>query len=206
MVVRPRSAVIICGLTWALCAALLIEDVWRIGFAAVFDLPIVLAVAVAVWALLWRPCLIVREDSATVRNVLSTTELPFASILHVRIGAMVRIEHLDAAGRERVVTAWNAPGVGRDDVRERTGRARQDDLRGRGGAGQGRSTATWSERLVSDQQASPSAVLRRRWEQWQHVRPDVGAPTAAGRTRIALLPLALVAASLVLGVLRIAQL
>ncbi|WP_347040710.1 PH domain-containing protein [Brachybacterium nesterenkovii] len=164
---RPRSATLICILTWVLCAALLLDAVMRAGLPGLRVAPFLVLAAVVVWALLWNPRVVLSEDRVLVRNVLVQHALPFGTIRHVRLGSMLRFDIEGADGRERTITAWNAPGIGRD---------RPDPARGRaeaGGAGHGPSSGRRlgpGERLARDQQRSGSAIVVRRWERWCDAR------------------------------------
>lgn len=203
VVVRPRSAALLCLVTAVILAALMIDALLRAGADGLRWLPAVLLIGAVIWAVLWRPCVIAGRESVQVRNVLSTADLPYAAVTAVRIGAMVRLEYEDASGRERTVTAWNAPGVGRESPRGRLGRIHGQE-RSRTSAAERRTVADWGERLVRDQQRSPSAVIRRRWEQWHEQHPPeqhpqeaaAGRPQDSGRphgqVRLAAAPLAIV--------------
>src|SRR5690625_7364498 len=67
-------------------------------------------------------------------------------------------------GRPVVITAWNAPGVGKDRPRDRLA---SSSVHSRYGQDHAHHTApsTWSERLVRDQRASPSHAVVQAWEQ-----------------------------------------
>src|SRR5690625_2009248 len=108
-------------IVWALCAATIVESFWAIGIHGWQFAVLPLAVGAVVWALLWAPRVVVRPGSVEVRNVLITHDLPMAAIEDVRLGAMLRVilPPRGSNGRPVVITAWNAPGVGKDRPRDR---------------------------------------------------------------------------------------
>lgn len=166
---RPRSSTVLCLIVWAPILILSLDAVIRAGWEGVRALPIALIVGVAVWVLLWSPRLVLREDRVEVRNIVIAHDLPFVAIERVRIGAMVRFDVLTADREEKTYTAWNAPALKRDHVRT----TRQG----------GRVTVEQSapQRLVADQAACRSTVVRTRWENWQDRHE--GAPFEPARTR-----------------------
>lgn len=196
----------LCGLVWAFCGASALQSFWLLGIDGWRFAVMPLAVAAVVWALLWAPRVVVRADRLEVRNVLVTWLLPMAAIERARLGAMLRFEVspcedarsvATGAGSRKpvVVTAWNAPGVGRDRPRERLAAAG----RRRGGREQLPRTG-WSERLREDQLRSPSHAAVQAWEQWERAhgtepsaaadasdtaRPAHGETGAAAAARVA---------------------
>lgn len=161
--IRPGGALVLCALVWALCGATALQAFWLLGGDG-WRFAVLPAVASAVvWVVLWAPRVVVREDRLEVRNVLVTHLLPMAAIADARLGAMLRFDLVAAPGEARTeqVTAWNAPGVGRDRPRERLSRA---DPRASHGAPAAREN--WAERLRRDQLASPSHAAVAAWEQW----------------------------------------
>ncbi|HLS33661.1 MAG TPA: PH domain-containing protein [Brevibacterium sp.] len=170
--IRPGGALVLCTIVWALCAATIVESVWAVGIHGWQFAVLPLAVSAVVWALLWAPRVVVRPDRLEIRNVLITHVVPMAAIEDVRLGSMLRVilpPRAEGAKRE-VITAWNAPGVGKDRPRDRLARS---DIRSRYEE-RSRHTApsTWSERLVRDQRASPSHAVVQAWE--QHRSADAG--------------------------------
>ncbi|MDO5663243.1 MAG: PH domain-containing protein [Brachybacterium sp.] len=161
---RPHGATIITVLTWALCAALLIDALWRAGLPGLRVLPALAVVAAVIWAVLWAPRVVVREDAAEVRNILVTHVVPFASIDYVRIGAMLRLDVRRPDGTPATVTAWNAPSAGKDSPAEWMVRDRVDRQLDRGT--EKRSQVDRGRRLAMDQANSRAAILHERWERW----------------------------------------
>src|SRR5699024_3011935 len=100
-------------------------------------------------------------------------DLPMAAIEDVRLGAMLRVilPPRGSNGRPVVITAWNAPGVGKDRPRDRLA---SSSVHSRYGQDHAHHTAPspWSERLVRDQRASPSHAVVQAWE--QHRSADAG--------------------------------
>ncbi|WP_157975723.1 PH domain-containing protein [Brachybacterium sp. YJGR34] len=179
-VVRPGGALLLCVIVWAFCAATALQAFWLLGLDG-WSFAVLPAVVCAVlWVLLWAPRVVVREDRIEVRNVLVTHHLPMAAIERARLGAMLRFEVRSqrADGAEEVVTAWNAPGVGRDRPRERLARA---DRRAPGASA--RAQADWAERLRRDQLASPSHAAVEAWERWEAGRAGVAGQERPAATR-----------------------
>lgn len=196
---RPRSAELICAAVWLLCAALLVDAVVRAGLPGLRVVPVLALAAAGAWALLWAPRVVLHPAEVEVRNILRTVHLPFPAIRRVRLGAMLRFDALDPDGHVRTVTAWNAPGVGRDRPGRHGERVRVGQRRPR--------HVGPAERLARDQEASPSAIIRERWEQWsdQHEAGAGATASTAGagdRIRTALNPVPIVVlATAVLAVL-----
>lgn len=165
--IRPGGALVLCVVVWLLCAATVAESLWLLGPAGWRFAVLPLAISCLVWALLWAPRVVVRKERIEVRNVLETWTLPMAAIDRVRLGAMLRFELVPAQGSEktRVLTAWNAPGVGRDRPRERL--ARMDPRSRAGGAAE---RPDWAQRLRRDQLESPSHAAVEAWERWDEAQ------------------------------------
>lgn len=200
---RPHGATILSIAVWALCAGLQADAFLRIGLAGARTLPFLLLAAVLVWVVLWAPRLVLRQEEVEVRNVWTTSRLPFAAITAVRIGAMVRFDARGADGDERTVTAWNAPGIGRDHPRERLGSIRAGAQGARQGAAAPRRAGA-AERLSRDQGASRSAIVRERWDTWADRHEAEAGQARAPRTTANVLSIGLLAAALVAVVLRVA--
>ena len=176
-VIRPGGALILSALVWLLCGATILQALWLVGLDGVLFSLLPAVVAAVVGVILWAPRVVVRPERIEVRNVLVTHVLPMGSIERARLGAMLRFELVPATpgGTSPLVTAWNAPGVGRDRHSERLAAS---DPRARHGAGGGPRRPAWSERLQRDQRLSPSYPAVEAWEQWQREHPH-GAQTAA---------------------------
>lgn len=179
---RPHGATVLSIVVWVVVAAMALEALLSAGIGGLLVYPGLALIAAAVWAVLWAPRLVLRPTGVEVRNLLHTYDLPFARIQDVRLGAMVHFEVDALEGRPRRVTAWNAPGVGRDSPLSRVGTsvvgARSG---GPGAATQTRRTLSRAERLRKDQSASRSAIVRERWEEW-HGKHPAGDPAPARRS------------------------
>lgn len=161
LTLRPRSAPLICIAAWALCGALLVDAVLRAGWPGLRVLPFLALIAAVVWALLWAPRVVLHRDEVDVVNVLTHIRMPFGAIRQVRLGAMLRFDAVGRDGREHLITAWNAPGIGRDGHGALL-------VRGAGAGGRGRMGPHVSpgERLAQDRMRSRSYVVLQRWERW----------------------------------------
>lgn len=177
VVLRPHGASAICLLVWILLAGLTVEAVYSAGLVGLFIVPGLALVAAVIWALLWAPRLVLLPEGVQVRNLLHSYRLPFARIEKVRLGAMVGFDVDELRGRPRRVTAWNAPGIGRDNPLQKAGE-RTDALHPAPyGAAQRtarRRRLSSAERMRRDQAASRSAVVRERWEDWHSQHPQGG--------------------------------
>lgn len=162
--IRPGGAIVLCLLVWAVCAATVLQAFWLLGLDGGSFAVLPLVASALMWVLLWAPRVVVRPDRIEVRNVLVTRVLPMALIDRARLGAMLRFELVPAreGAKAEVITAWNAPGVGRDSPRERIA---SSDPRARQGAGAA-ARPDWSARLLRDQRASPSYPALEAWETW----------------------------------------
>ncbi len=168
-VLRPTSATVISIIAWAFAAYLLADAVWKTGVTGLLTYGPLLALSAAlVWAILWAPRVIVHQDSVEVRNVLHTYRAHYSAIDKVSIGAMVRIVARNAKGSAHTVTAWNAPGVGRDKPVDAAIRARH------GGQNYAAERLGPEARLAHDQRNSPSWVLFERWDAWHDRHAESG--------------------------------
>lgn len=158
IMLRPRGATVLCIVVGLMALGLTLDAVLRAGWEGVFALPVLLLIAALVWMVLWRPRVLVRPDEVEVRNVFVTHLVPFAVVEQVRLGAMLRLDVATDKGA-RTITAWNAPGIGRDNPLRRQAVLREQDLRGR--------RLTAPERLVHDQERSRSAVVVDAFEAWR---------------------------------------
>ena len=71
-------------------------------------LPWLLFITWGIYALLWRPCLLIRLDGIFIRNILRDHEVPFANLKAMRVIQNVSFE--TTAGR---IPSWGAPGAGK---------------------------------------------------------------------------------------------
>lgn len=165
---RPHSATALSILVWVILGAMAIEAVLAAGIEGLRVMPGLALLAALTWAVLWAPRLVLLPDGVQVRNLLHTYALPFSRIEEVRLGVMVRFDVDALAGRPRKITAWNAPGIGRDNPLARE-TSTATDMRGSGPASgaQRRRRLSRAERLRKDQSASRSVIVRERWEEWR---------------------------------------
>ncbi|HJG53482.1 MAG TPA: PH domain-containing protein [Brachybacterium faecium] len=152
----------LCLIVWVFCAATIVESFWVLGVHGWRYAVLPLVASTVVWALLWMPRVVVRPERLEVRNVLITHVVPYALIEDVRLGAMLRIVLAPRVegGTPEVLTAWNAPGVGKDRPLDRVARG---GVRRSPREAAGLERASWSERLVRDQRSSPSAAVVEAW-------------------------------------------
>lgn len=177
---RPRMASVLSIIVALMALGLSVEAVLRAGWQGVLVLPVPLFLLALVWMVLWAPRVVLHEDSVEVRNVLTTSQLPFAAIQEVRLGAMLRFDVDSPRGGTTTITAWNAPALGRDMPWRREAMLHEQQLRGR--------RLTPQERLVHDQRRSRSAVIRQRWERWLDRRDAQGAQGEPAETTVVTRP------------------
>lgn len=175
LTLRPRSAAVIYALAWALGIFLFIDAVMKRGVDALVPHGVAIACALLiVHALLWAPRTVLRSDSVEIRNVFHTYRAHFSAIDQVTIGAMVSILARTASGRTRKITAWNAPGVGRDKPADAAIVAHPASAKG-GNTEAGRAPRLGPEaRLAKDQRATESWEIYERWDRWHAKRESAG--------------------------------
>ena len=199
LALRPSSALWIPAITWAIIAFLLGDAILKNRWDTVLQFGPWLGLAASlVWLILFSPATLVYPGGVVVRNVLHEYSAPYAAIEHIGLGAMVSIRARTESGTTRTVTAWNAPGIGRDKPADAHVRiSGRDRYAERGHVGP-------AERLRNDQERSPSRVLVHAWETWQvkHAKDfDARSETAVLQSKLRIIPLAIPAAFLILGVL-----
>lgn len=181
VVLRPRGGLVLCALVWAVSAAFLLDAVVRAGLPGLRVLPVLALASALAWALLWAPRVVLRAEEVEVRNVLISHHVPFAAIAAVRLGAMLRIDVREPGpdARVRTITAWNAPGVGRDRPPRPEHTPRPGSAPAAGGPPRRLGPG---ERLARDQQRSRSAIVVRRWEERADAASREADPARAGDT------------------------
>lgn len=180
---RPYGASVLCIVVWCILAAMALEALFSAGTRGLVVFPGLALVAAVLWALLWAPRVVLRPHGVDVRNIWRSVYLPFAAIERVRLGAMIRFDVVDDRDRARTITAWNAPGLGRDkmlrhaDPRVISSRGAQpgDGVRRRLSPG---------ERLENDQKASRSAIIRDRWQAARQSSETLGQALGASDGRV----------------------
>lgn len=196
---RPASALWIPALTWAIVAFLLADAILKNRWDTVLQFGPWLALAASlVWLVLFSPATLVYQRGVVIRNVFHEYSAPYGAIDHIGLGAMVSIRARTESGTTRTITAWNAPGIGRDKPADAHVRISGRDRRG------GRQHIGPAERLRNDQERSPSRVLVSAWEAWQiahHKDSDASSAIGTVQSHVRIIPLAIPAAFLILGVL-----
>ena len=160
---RPRTGLAACGV-WVLLAAIWLLLDMRTGLAAAArDLPVIGAISTIVYALFWRPKVVVGRDEVLLRNVFRDASVPYPDLRRVHTQYVLALE--THSGRR--FQAWAAPAGGR------WGAARVTEA--------DRRALDWSSEelpasagLRSDAGAVAAAIRRR----WQVVCPE--AATASG--------------------------
>lgn len=109
----------------AICAALALNLIMAGTPSSIWHfLPWLLFVAWGMFVLLWRPCLLVRPDGLTVRNILREHTIPFSELRSLRVIHTLTLD--TTAGR---ITSWGAPGAGKTGPQfARTGAAKLPSL------------------------------------------------------------------------------
>lgn len=114
-------------------------------------LPTIVALAVIVWVVLWRPHVAVDDDGVSVANVTHTVEVPWPALIHLDVTYSLRVH---VPGRAIAVSAAPAPGrVGGAVARRGTAPRGHRD-------GQ---TVSVGELLTTDS-GKAAAMIRDRWE------------------------------------------
>lgn len=176
LTLRPHGASVITVLVAVLAVLLSADVLLRSGLEGLWALPLPALVVAVVWALLWAPRVVLQQDAVEVRNVVMTHHLPFSTITDVRLGALLRFDAEDEQRGPVTVTAWNAPALSRDNPLKRDRSFQQaNHLRGFRAPRMGQEA-----RLLADQQASRSYIVRLRWSGWMDHR---GGPEPTGRIR-----------------------
>lgn len=117
IILRQRSGPIITIVVCAFFAVLLVDAVIRGAWESVVRfLPPLALIAWVVYSLLWRPAVLVGRDSVTVRDIFSTTVMPYAQVSEVRLTSVVAITAYGPDGFETTYHPWNAPGMPRRKV------------------------------------------------------------------------------------------
>lgn len=114
---RQRSGPIITIIVWAFLALLLLDAIVRGSWDTVGTfLPPFALIGWLVFVLLWRPAVIVDDNSVVIREILRTTTVPFAQITDIRLSTVVAIMTVAPNGSSRTFRPWNAPGMPRRKI------------------------------------------------------------------------------------------
>lgn len=150
------------------------------------SLPSLLLAAALAYALFWRPCVRVDDDSVTLVNVLRDVHVPFSSLDAVGTRFALTLQ----AG-DRSYTAWAAPAPGRTST---MGLARRDAV-GVQHLGVDLDQGLRSSTAPNSDSGGAALLVEHRWQQWRFQHR--GEPAQAGVQVRWAVPLAvLLAASL----------
>ncbi|MDO4784586.1 MAG: hypothetical protein Q3997_05835 [Propionibacteriaceae bacterium] len=109
---RVRSSLATAVIGWVLLGLLSLESVllgrWDI---LVTYGPGVALIAWSLYLFFWAPGISVGTDELTVRNVWTSTRIPYHRVTDITIRALVKVSFLGNDGAERVISSWNAPGL-----------------------------------------------------------------------------------------------
>ncbi|WP_449371979.1 hypothetical protein [Arthrobacter psychrolactophilus] len=111
---KPRSVHstptrILAIVAWIFCGALSLNLLLTGTAGSIWQfLPWLLFIAWGIFALLWRPCLLIRRDGLTIRNIARDHDVPFSQLIALRVIQNVSFD--TTAGR---IPSWGAPGAGK---------------------------------------------------------------------------------------------
>ncbi|WP_431277594.1 PH domain-containing protein [Leifsonia poae] len=145
---------VVAVLIWAATAAIAVTLVLSVDDLRLLYLVPCLFFALVAWSALWRPLLVVATEGVTVRNVLSTIEIPWAALINVDTKYALT---LYTPGRK--FSVWSAPAPGT----ARTLRATRNETRGRVGKPSVADTVRRPGDLLSTESGQAAEVIRRRW-------------------------------------------
>lgn len=153
-VFRPRTGLVACAL-WAGLAVVWLAIEWQTGWAtAAARVPLIGVISTVVYAVFFRPRVIVSRDDVLIVNVIRDIDIPFGALAAVQTQYALTLTTVDG----RRFQAWAAPASGR------IGASRVTD--------EERKTLSWngpmdeipaSASLRSDAGAAAVAI-RRRWQ------------------------------------------
>jgi len=193
---RPLASRVLAALTVVVCAigvvALIAIDVRD---AARYSWPLML-VAVLVWAMFWRPELVVEEHGITVVNVFRTEFVPWPAIVMVDTKWALTLRTAD-----RLIRVWASPAPGRHRL---LGLSRSD-FSGLGETARGAHGSLRPSDALSVPSGNLAQLIRGRWERLaEEGALEAGAePGASGTTwHVATIAVtAALAAATVIGIL-----
>jgi hypothetical protein len=192
---RPLASRVLAALTVVVCAigvvslvALDVMDAVRYGWGLAL-------VAVLVWAMFWRPELIVEEHGITVVNVFRTEFVPWPAIVTVDTQWALTLRTAD-----RVVRVWASPAPGRHRL---LGLSR-GDFQGLGDTARGAHGSLRPSDALSVPSGNLAQLIRGRWERLAESGAlDAGAEPGATRTSwhtTTIIATAALAAATVIGI------
>lgn len=160
------------ALSWGVLAVLLVLVLTSGGVATPLIPLGILAVAGAVWAVLWSPRVLVDDDGVTIVNILRRIRIPWAAVIHVDTRFALTVH---TPGRTFAATAAPAPG-------QLAGlRASRSESRGAGGSERTKQNVRPGDLPTTDS-GRAAALIRERWARLR----DAGAIEAgvADQTRV----------------------
>ncbi|WP_394279147.1 PH domain-containing protein [Microbacterium sp.] len=171
---RPLASRVLAALTVVVCTigviALVVIDV---GEALRYGWPLLL-IAVLVWAMFWRPELIVAEHGITVVNVFRTEFVPWPSIIMVDTKWSLTVRT-----PSRVIRVWATPAPGRHRL---LGLSRSD-FTGLGETARGAHGSLRPSDALSVPSGNLAQLIRFRWERLAETGAlDAGADPTAEKT------------------------
>lgn len=169
VVLRTRMSIFIAGAIWLLCFVLLADAVNVRGLEALWQYgAYIFAICALTWVFMFGPRVKVDDQSVEIHNILHSYRAHFDAIEKVNIGAMTSIIARTLSGTTRRITAWNAPGVKRDNFSDKitshNGLAPSATHRAAGQSAGPAPRLSAEARLARDQRATDSYVLFERWE------------------------------------------
>jgi hypothetical protein len=169
-VFRPLFVRVLSVVVWVLLV--LFEALsWRNGpGAGLRAVPILLLVAVLVYALFWRPRVRVDEDAVTLVNVLRDIHVPFRAL-----DAVTTQFALTLHSEDHKFAAWAAPAPGRTSV---MGLARRDAT-GLQHLGVNIDEGMSASAAPNTDSGGAALLVQHRWEKWRS-RGPVGHARGAG--------------------------
>lgn len=187
-VFRPLFVRVLSVVVWvtvAVFATMSFSDGAGLGLRS---LPPLLLVAVVAYALFWRPCVRVDNDSVTLVNVLRDVHVPFGALEAVttRFALAVRTPSGD-------YTAWAAPAPGRTSS---MGLARRDATAFTH-LGVDLEAGLQSSAAPNTDSGGAALLVQHRWERWRSMHPH-GDPEATVTVRL-IVPVAVLLVLTLLG-------
>ena len=161
-VFRPLFVRVLSVVVWVLLVVFWALS-WRDGAGpGLRTTPVLLLIAVLVYALFWRPCVRVDEDGVTLVNVLRDVRVPFSVLQAVTTQFALTVHSGD-----RKWAAWAAPAPGRTSVR---GLARRDAT-GLLHLGVNVDEGVTASAAPNTDSGGSALLIQHRWEQWRSQEP-----------------------------------
>ncbi len=166
VVLRPSGVRVLAAVTWLLVLVYLALTVTSGVQQLLLFSPTAALVCFLVYALFWRPRLVVDADGVTLVNVLRDVRIPFSRIRSVQTRYTMTVET-----EEGEFASWSAPAPGRTSAMSLSRReASGANLMG-ADLSQGISAST----APNTDSGSAALLVRHRWQVWGE-RSRAGAP------------------------------